>query len=118
MSRLRGRACQRSAASLRRPADDPVALGGRRHLTVPHPAVAEAIVEEEHGRSLAPYLMLHGHGCSVGRMIDIPDEFAEGTIAREGAAGRAWIGQLPGAVESHLEGWELIPDGPMLHGYV
>jgi streptomycin 6-kinase len=51
-------------------------------------------------------------------MIDIPREFAEGTIAREGEAGRAWIGLLPGVVESHLEGWGLIPDGPMLHGYV
>src|ERR1700730_7148555 len=51
-------------------------------------------------------------------MIAIPKEFAEWTIAREGKAGRVWIEQLPGLVETHLGLWDLVSDGPVLHGYV
>lgn len=48
----------------------------------------------------------------------VPSEFAEWTVAREGEAGRAWIDSLPGIVVSHLDRWALVPDGPVLHGYV
>jgi streptomycin 6-kinase len=53
-----------------------------------------------------------------GGEIAIPRSFAEWTIAQEGDAGRAWIDELPSIVESHLDRWALIADGPVLHGYV
>jgi streptomycin 6-kinase len=40
------------------------------------------------------------------------------TIAREGAAGRAWIESLPDRIESLTRRWDLSHDGPYLHGYV
>lgn len=49
--------------------------------------------------------------------IQIPPEFAQATIAREGAAGRAWIDSLPATVASLARRWDLDVDGPLLHGY-
>ncbi|WP_129840815.1 aminoglycoside phosphotransferase family protein [Streptomyces sp. RFCAC02] len=51
-------------------------------------------------------------------MTDIPKRLAEGTIAREGDAGRAWIAALPGLVDDLLERWGCVPDGPAVHGEV
>jgi streptomycin 6-kinase len=48
----------------------------------------------------------------------IPAEFAERIAGQHGDAGRAWLGELPAIVESHLDRWALVPDGPALHGYV
>lgn len=39
-------------------------------------------------------------------------------IAREGAAGRAWIRDLPGIVSDLCDRWRLARDGEVLHGYV
>jgi streptomycin 6-kinase len=49
-------------------------------------------------------------------MIVVPEEFAERTIAREGAAGRAWIAALPGRVAALVAQWGLTVDGPVMHG--
>ena len=48
----------------------------------------------------------------------IPEKFATDTIAREGAAGAAWVEELPGRTEALMRRWELTPDGPIMHGYV
>lgn len=47
-----------------------------------------------------------------------PPAFAEATIAREGAAGRAWIKVLPDLVKHFLGLWGCTADGPVLHGAV
>lgn len=49
-------------------------------------------------------------------MIVVPEEFAERTIAREGAAGRAWIAALPGRVTALCDHWGLAVDGPPMYG--
>jgi streptomycin 6-kinase len=51
-------------------------------------------------------------------VIDIPDEFAAWTVAREGPAGRIWIDSLPLMVASYLERWSLTMEGPIWHGYM
>ncbi|MEU9736648.1 aminoglycoside phosphotransferase family protein [Streptomyces sp. NPDC048002] len=51
-------------------------------------------------------------------MIAIPEEFARGTVDREGAAGAAWLAELPGIVEELLGRWECVPDGAVMHGGV
>ncbi|MER0244165.1 aminoglycoside phosphotransferase family protein [Streptomyces sp. HSW2009] len=51
-------------------------------------------------------------------MIVIPEEFARGTVAREGAAGADWIGELPRIAEELLSRWECVPDGAVTHGAV
>ena len=50
--------------------------------------------------------------------LDVPRDFAQSTIAREGAAGRAWIRDLPGIVSDLCDRWRLTRDGEVLHGYV
>ena len=49
-------------------------------------------------------------------MIVVPQEFAERTVAREGAAGREWIDALPGRVTALCTQWGLVVDGPPMHG--
>ncbi|MEV0581154.1 aminoglycoside phosphotransferase family protein [Streptomyces sp. NPDC050392] len=51
-------------------------------------------------------------------MIGIPEVFTRGTLAREGAAGAAWIAGLPLLVDELLERWECVPDGEAVHGGV
>ncbi|WP_285564459.1 aminoglycoside phosphotransferase family protein [Streptomyces sp. RTGN2] len=51
-------------------------------------------------------------------MIGIPEVFTRGTLAREGAAGAAWIAGLPLLVDELLERWECVPDGEVVHGGV
>jgi streptomycin 6-kinase len=51
-------------------------------------------------------------------MIAIPEEFAQGTIEREGEAGSAWLAELPGIVEELLGRWGCVPDGDVMHGGV
>jgi streptomycin 6-kinase len=48
----------------------------------------------------------------------IPAEFARATVEREGAAGQAWLDELPGIVEDLLDRWSLRRDGDVLHGQV
>ncbi|MFI7357619.1 aminoglycoside phosphotransferase family protein [Streptomyces avidinii] len=51
-------------------------------------------------------------------MIGTPEAFTRSTVEREGAAGAAWIAELPGVVEELLSRWECVPDGEVLHGGV
>ncbi|MFC9930882.1 aminoglycoside phosphotransferase family protein [Streptomyces sp. NPDC127190] len=51
-------------------------------------------------------------------MIEVPETFARSTVAREGAAGAAWIAELPEILEELLAGWGCVPDGGVLHGGV
>ena len=48
---------------------------------------------------------------------EVPPALTEATIAREGDAGRTWIESLPRTVESLCRRWNLVPDGPVMHGY-
>ncbi|GAA1142201.1 aminoglycoside phosphotransferase family protein [Kribbella jejuensis] len=48
----------------------------------------------------------------------IPSAFARVTVEREGAAGEAWLAELPGIVEDLLVRWDLRQDGDWLHGQV
>lgn len=47
----------------------------------------------------------------------IPADFIEEITEREGDEGRAWLAQLPAAVERCFEHWKLRPDGEPMHGY-
>lgn len=51
-------------------------------------------------------------------MIEIPEEFAQETVGREGERGRAWIGSLAGLVDELLQRWDCTPVGPIMHGKV
>ncbi|WP_461034963.1 aminoglycoside phosphotransferase family protein [Streptomyces mayteni] len=51
-------------------------------------------------------------------MIAIPEEFATGTVAREGERGAAWLGELPAIVGELVERWGCAPDGEVMHGGV
>lgn len=51
-------------------------------------------------------------------MIVVPQPFATDTIIREGDEGREWIDALPNLVESLCNQWNLIVDGPPMHGYL
>ncbi|MFE5792083.1 aminoglycoside phosphotransferase family protein [Streptomyces sp. NPDC056503] len=51
-------------------------------------------------------------------MIATPEEFARGTVEREGRAGAAWLAELPGIVEELLDRWSCVPDGEVMHGGV
>ena len=52
------------------------------------------------------------------RMITVPEAFQVDTIAREGEAGRTWLGTLPDVVDALLNQWHLALDGPITHGYL
>ncbi|MFG2912588.1 aminoglycoside phosphotransferase family protein [Kitasatospora sp. NPDC048298] len=51
-------------------------------------------------------------------MITVPDGFARTTVDRAGAAGSAWIAELPGLAAELLERWGCVPDGEPTHGGV
>ncbi|PWK71178.1 streptomycin 6-kinase [Streptomyces sp. CG 926] len=51
-------------------------------------------------------------------MIQTPEAFTRSTVEREGAAGTAWLAELPGIVDELLERWECVPDGAVMHGGV
>ncbi|WP_076972226.1 aminoglycoside phosphotransferase family protein [Streptomyces sparsogenes] len=51
-------------------------------------------------------------------MLQIPEAFARGTVAREGGRGRDWIAALPGLVDEFLQRWDCTPTGEILHGQV
>ncbi|MFI5697908.1 aminoglycoside phosphotransferase family protein [Kribbella sp. NPDC051586] len=48
----------------------------------------------------------------------IPAAFAKATIDREGAAGEAWLAELPGIIGDLLTQWDCEPDGAAAHGQV
>jgi streptomycin 6-kinase len=48
----------------------------------------------------------------------IPEAFAQATTEREGAAGKAWLAELPSIVEDLLAQWSLRREGDVLHGQV
>lgn len=48
----------------------------------------------------------------------IPAAFAQSTIDREGAAGEAWLAELPGIIDELLSQWDCEPDGEAAHGQV
>lgn len=51
-------------------------------------------------------------------MTVIPAEFARGTAAREGAAGRDWLAGLPALVDELLQRWNCVPTAAATHGQV
>ncbi len=51
-------------------------------------------------------------------MIEIPGEFEQCTLAREGEKGAAWLARLPSLVDELLQRWGCVPDGAVLHGGV
>ncbi len=51
-------------------------------------------------------------------MITVPSDFATATVAREGAAGRAWVASLPELVATLCDRWNLAVDGQPMHGYL
>ncbi|WP_030717575.1 aminoglycoside phosphotransferase family protein [Streptomyces sp. NRRL S-237] len=51
-------------------------------------------------------------------MIETPEVFTRTTVEREGAAGAAWLAELPDIVDELLERWQCLPDGAVMHGGV
>ncbi|MGE7439982.1 MULTISPECIES: aminoglycoside phosphotransferase family protein [Kitasatospora] len=51
-------------------------------------------------------------------MIEIPEIFAQSTVAREGERGRVWIESLPGLLDELLQRWNCTPTTPIRHGQV
>lgn len=51
-------------------------------------------------------------------MLVVPTALVDGTIAREGNAGRRWIETLPQLAERMIERWACTPDGTPTHGQV
>ena len=51
-------------------------------------------------------------------MIIVPEDFAIATVAREGATGRMWVDALPDLVRALCARWDLVVDGPAMHGYL
>ncbi|WP_217197368.1 aminoglycoside phosphotransferase family protein [Streptomyces buecherae] len=51
-------------------------------------------------------------------MIEVPEQFRRATIEREGAAGAAWVEQLPALTDQLLDRWGCEPDGDVGHGAV
>jgi streptomycin 6-kinase len=51
-------------------------------------------------------------------MIEIPADFAQQTVDREGAPGRAWLESLPGLVDGFLQRWRCTPTAPVTSGNV
>lgn len=51
-------------------------------------------------------------------MIIVPENFAKTTIVREGEAGRQWLDQLPRLVAELCMQWDLVIEGPVMHGYL
>ncbi|WP_419248724.1 aminoglycoside phosphotransferase family protein [Streptomyces melanogenes] len=56
------------------------------------------------------------HVRRVGRVIDIPDELVATQSRFHGAAGRAFIEELPGRARAFLDRWGLRLDGPSMYG--
>jgi streptomycin 6-kinase len=50
--------------------------------------------------------------------LAVPAKFARLTTHREGAAGRAWLADLPDLVSASLDRWSCAPDGAVTHGQV
>jgi streptomycin 6-kinase len=51
-------------------------------------------------------------------MIEIPADFAQQTVDREGAPGLAWLESLPGLVDEFLQRWRCTPTAPVTSGNV
>ena len=54
----------------------------------------------------------------TSELLTVPARFAARTVEREGAAGRAWVDQLPGLVGRLLREWRLTLVGPPVSGNV
>ncbi|MGW6275258.1 aminoglycoside phosphotransferase family protein [Streptomyces sp. NPDC055060] len=54
----------------------------------------------------------------TGTPIDVPEDFARGTVHREGERGRAWLATLPGLVDELLRRWDCEPTDAVTHGQV
>lgn len=50
--------------------------------------------------------------------VTVPERFADETLAREGEVARDWLDGLPALVSELCERWQLLPDGPPMHGYL
>ncbi|MFE7467555.1 aminoglycoside phosphotransferase family protein [Streptomyces sp. NPDC057499] len=51
-------------------------------------------------------------------MIEVPEEFARGTVEREGRTGAEWVAGLPATVRELMLRWNCVPDGGVMHGAV
>ncbi|MFB6819169.1 aminoglycoside phosphotransferase family protein [Streptomyces sp. NPDC056347] len=51
-------------------------------------------------------------------MIEVPEEFARGTVEREGRTGAEWFAGLPATVRELMLRWNCVPDGGVMHGAV
>ncbi|MFJ5610831.1 aminoglycoside phosphotransferase family protein [Streptomyces sp. NPDC093221] len=51
-------------------------------------------------------------------MVEIPEDFARGTVAREAGRGREWIAGLPTLVDELLQRWDCVPEAAVVHGQV
>ncbi|WP_371640501.1 aminoglycoside phosphotransferase family protein [Streptomyces virginiae] len=51
-------------------------------------------------------------------MIETPEVFTRTTVEREGAAGAAWLAELPHIVDELLTRWQCVPDRAVMHGGV
>ncbi|MFE1324486.1 aminoglycoside phosphotransferase family protein [Streptomyces sp. NPDC058735] len=51
-------------------------------------------------------------------MIAVPEEFARGTVGREGEPGSVWLAKPPRIVDDLLRYWGCVPDGEVMHGGV
>lgn len=49
-------------------------------------------------------------------MIVVPERFAADTVVREGAAGQAWLDQLPDLIATLCRQWRLQVDDSVMHG--
>ncbi|MEV6753568.1 aminoglycoside phosphotransferase family protein [Streptomyces sp. NPDC051214] len=50
--------------------------------------------------------------------IEVPEDFALGTVQREGERGQAWLATLPGLAAELLGRWDCEPAGAATHGQV
>ncbi|AXU13559.1 hydroxyurea phosphotransferase [Streptomyces clavuligerus] len=54
---------------------------------------------------------------TIADMVEIPELLAHRQLAHGGAAGRAFIAELPSRTERFLDAWGLRPAGPVRHGW-
>ncbi|MEU5957456.1 aminoglycoside phosphotransferase family protein [Streptomyces sp. NPDC047525] len=54
----------------------------------------------------------------IGTPIQVPEDFARGTVQREGERGRAWLATLPELAEELLRRWDCEPAEAVTHGQV
>ncbi|MBO0885368.1 MAG: hypothetical protein J2P17_34550 [Mycobacterium sp.] len=51
-------------------------------------------------------------------IVEIPASLRRITVGREGSAGEAWLGSLPGLIDELLQRWDCVPAGSPVSGKV